>query len=272
MKLLLFNNIDEYKKFFDSAEKNMEDDIEYRVFKNFSANRILILAEHAFSERIAVPECGKGAYMGIGDKNTDMLARMAAFYSGAAYIIPWLSRRKIDFARDPEMVGKDNKLLAAISHSKPQQKRYITIHRDEGYLPVLLKYAELIKKLEPKFILSYHGMHRRHPSDISIGAGPDFAYLGGKAKTWEFVKYSKEKINEKIKELGFKFPLDIRMSRIFAGNINYTLAKYSKKGAICCQVEFNLRGRTSSKLGMPKRKFQLAGQLLPQCMKEFYGK
>ncbi len=133
MDILLFNNIGEYTKFFDSVEKNMKDDIEYRVFKNFSANRILILAEHAFSERIAVPECGKSAYIGIGDKNTDMLARMAAFYSGAAYIIPWLSRQKIDFARDPEMVGKDNKLLAAISHSKPQQNRYITIHSEASH-------------------------------------------------------------------------------------------------------------------------------------------
>jgi hypothetical protein len=39
MDILLFNNIGEYKKFFDSVEKNMEDGIERRIFDKFKENR-----------------------------------------------------------------------------------------------------------------------------------------------------------------------------------------------------------------------------------------
>ena len=65
MGLLLFNNITGYRVLFESLKKNKIGDIEYRLFKNFNKNRMLILAEHAFTERLAAPEYGKCVYIGV---------------------------------------------------------------------------------------------------------------------------------------------------------------------------------------------------------------
>ena len=271
MSILVFKNIEAYNKYFGSVDNNKINYIEHKTFKGYSKNRILITAEHAFTERIPDPRYGKGSYVGLGDKNTDILARMAAFSSSSAYIIPWASRYKVDFARDPRLIGKDTKLLVVVSQAKIPIKKYTTVHNDKNYLYLLIRYHNMIRDMKPKFVLSFHGMHKRHRTDISIGAGTNCSYLGGKEQARAFVTFVRNKTNEKLNEMGFKQPLDIRLSTLFLGTRNYMLNKFTKN-ATGCQVEFNLRGRTSEKRGMPIPKFQIAAQMIPECVKNFNWK
>lgn len=228
--ILIFKNINGYRKFFEKLGRRIDSNIEYKIFKNYEKNKILITAEHAFTERIRTPQYGKHAYIGLGDKNTDILAKIAAYSLQSAYMVPWISRYKVDFARNPQLIGKDNRLLVKVYRSTIPIKKYTKVHNDKKYLPFLMRYLYIIEKLKPNFILSYHGMHSRHPTDISLGAGPDYKYLGGRDQAKRFVSYLRHRINTELKEMGFKKPLNIRLSTLFLGTKNYMLNSFTKKG------------------------------------------
>lgn len=259
-----------------------EDGIEYCILDGFKDNRILFTAPHAFTSRIRMKKFGEGAYIGIGDKNTGKLARLAALHTNTAYIIPKVLRTEVDPSRPPEDLGKDLKLLVPILHSEKEKKTiYIPIHQNKSLEYILDRYHKLIGSFKPRGIVFIHGMHSRHKFDILLGFGENYIGINGKDKAFKFKKELINKTQRLFQKFGIKQELNIEVSKwLFVGKNNYPLEKYvieynkkHKKKRIGVNAEFNLRGRTSKEdKNLPTIRYQLALQTLADLTVEWNKK
>ncbi len=248
----------------------------------YKKTHVLITAEHAETARIPVigvkTKSGKKPFIPVGDKNTDKLAKLAAKSVHGAYILSHLPRTTIDMSRSPKELKKDVTIPVKIAGTKKMMAR-LMVHDSPKKELILKRYQRRVDKLHPEIIISYHGMHRRHKSDITLGFGPNKIYIGGRKYANLFTKYFNTRLKEALEIKNLKDGLKVRRSKyIFLGRANYTLKKnvslYNrkhKKKRMGIHVEFNLRGRTrKSSKEVPKLRYQVAAQVLARSAVEFW--
>jgi hypothetical protein len=255
-KFLTFPTSYRLKQFLERKITPMVlNDIEYAILEKFRFNRILFTAEHAVVKKIELKEFGKNAYITIGEKNTDLLAKLAAFHIRSAYIFPLFSRLDADASRNPNDIGKGLTLLTRIWKSKKQKRTRVLIHSNPAFLPHLNRYHKIIERLNPKAVISIHGMNIKRKFDVLFGFAENYSAIGGKDLAFQF-KYSLLNFLEDVfHKLKLGPPPKIAISTwLLTGSKNYVLSKHvveynklSNENRIGMQVEFNWRGRVDKK-------------------------
>jgi hypothetical protein len=249
MNYLLFQSSESLESFLKRRVcPEVENKIEWCVMEKFPVNRILFTAEHAVVARIDMKEFGAKAYTRVGDKNTGLLARLAAHYTRSAYVIPRFLRTEADAARPPEDLGKGLRLFVRVFYSK-QATTYVPIHSNPAYLSCLEKYHQTIEQLNPKAIVSVHGMNVKRKFDVLFGFGENYECIGGKKEAFRFKNEFASYMDDVLK--GMNGNLNIAVSTwLLTGSRNYVLTKhvaeYNKmheNKRIGMQVEFNWKGR-----------------------------
>lgn len=271
---LLFASSDALERFLKRKMcPTVEDSIEYCVMEKFAGNRILITAEHAQTKKIMLEELGPKAYAGLGDKNTDILAKLGAYYLRSAYLMPLFIRTEADASRPPEDLGKGLRLFVKLMYAK-QRTGYIPIHTNPSMLKHLIKYHQTIEKLNPNVIISIHGLSVKREFDMLFGFGENYECIGGKGEAFMFKNEFTDYLDRIFSEIGIRSNLKIAVSTWrFTGSQNYVLSKHiiehnsavnnPKNKRIGLQVEFNWRGRVSEDdNSMPIIPYQIVVQAL----------
>lgn len=280
---LLFDSSEALERFLKRKMfPTTEDGIEYCIMERFAGNKILFTAEHAQTKSIEMKEFGPQAYAGLGDKNTDILAKLGAYYLRSAYIMPLFVRTDADAARPPEDLGKGLRLFVKLMYAK-QRTAFIPIHTNPSMLPKLNRYHELIDRLNPQVIISLHGLSVKREFDLLFGFGSDYETIGGKKEAFRFRDEFTNYLDGLFRQLGVHASLRIAVSTWrFTGSQNYVLTKHiiehnklidnkrvtdklleTRKKRIGLQVEFNWRGRVSeADISVPTVPYQLVVQAL----------
>ncbi len=270
---LIFGSSDAMNRFFKrKISPTVTESIEYCVMEKFRVCRVLFTAEHAQTDRIPLPEVGKKAYIGVGDKNTGVLAKIGAYYLRSAYIMPRFIRTDADASRPPEDLGKGLRLFVRPKYAD-QKTMYVPIHSNRSFLPKLKEYHSIIKKIDPRVIISIHGISIKRKFDLLFGFGEDYKCIGGKKEAFRFRSEFTDYLDRVFRETGVRANLKIGVSTWrFTGSQNYVLTKHVidynkkaplKKKRIGLQVEMNLRGRMMrGDEGIPTFPYQLTIQTL----------
>jgi hypothetical protein len=271
---LLFASSDALERFLKRKLcPTASDGIEYCVMERFAGNRILFTAEHAQTKKIMMTDFGPRAYAGVGDKNTDVLAKLGSYYLRSAYLVPLFVRTEADASRPPEDLGRGLRLFVRLGYAN-QRKSYIPIHADSSMLSALNEYHETIESLNPSTIVSVHGMNVKREFDMVFGFGEDYESIGGKREAFRFKNEFTDYLDRIFRELGVRTNLKIAVSTWrFTGSQNYVLTKHivehnrntndPKNKRIGLQVEFNWRGRVDKNdKTIPTIPYQLVVQAL----------
>ena len=279
----MFKTLKELKSFLHRKINPVtENKIEYYVMERFLKNKILFTAEHASTDEIVVKnKIGKEEIIFIGDKNTDLLAKLAANYLRSAYIFPLFERTRADASRPPEDLGKGLRLFVKVfpKTGKGESKTScLLIHKDKTYLPYLMEYHRLIDQLNPKALVSIHGMSSKRKFDVLFGFGDDYLSIGGEKEAFRFKDEFIYFIDKVFSQMGIRNNLEIAVSTwLFKGSKNYVLTKhiidYNKKNKdkrIGMQVEFNWSGRVKDYQKDPVP--TLTYQILVQALGDFIFK
>jgi hypothetical protein len=275
--MVLLRTSEDMNSFLRKFKPILKNKIEYEVLGNYSKNKILIIAEHAETKKLFLPEYGSKAFIGIGDKNTDKLAKLASHRIRCAYIIPRILRTQVDLSRSYKEF-REASLSAGLFNAEGDRKARIPIHMDIDKASILFFFHNKIEDLNPKAILSFHGMHPRYKPDIILGFGPKRKYFD---RPFEFREFLQTRLKDAFSSLGLENGLDIKISKnLFTGTKNYTLYKHvkefnenSRKKRLGIHVEFNLRGRlTKTTKELPKLRYQVAAQVLAECLEEWLRK
>lgn len=273
---LVFGSSDAMKRFFSrKLSPTTTDAIEYCSMERYRGNRILFTAEHAQTKRIPLGEVSKRAYIGIGDKNTGVLAKIGAYYLRSAYLMPIFIRTDADASRPPQDLGIGLRLFVRPSYAG-QKTMYIPIHSNRGFISKLHEYHRTIDRLDPRVIISVHGISIKREFDLLFGFGEDYDTIGGKKEAFRFRHEFTEYLGRVFRETGVKANLKIAVSTWrFTGSQNHVLTEHiiehnrsaasndPKRRRIGFQVEMNLRGRmTREDEELPTIPYQLAIQAL----------
>lgn len=271
---IVFGSSDAMNRFFTrKMSPTVNDSVEYHVMEKFRGNRILFTAEHAQTKRLALDGARKKAYIGVGDKNTGVLAKIGAYYLRSAYIMPRFIRTEADASRPPEDLGVGLRLFVRPSYAN-EKTVYIPIHKDKSMLPKLNEYHRTIERLDPRAIISVHGISVKREFDLLFGFGENYETIGGKKEAFRFRHEFTEYLDRIFRETNVRANLKIAVSTWrFTGSQNHVLTKHiiehnrsktdSKKNRIGFQVEMNLRGRrTKGDAGLPTIPYQLTTQAL----------
>jgi len=271
---LIFGSSEAMERFFKrKISPLINDGVEYCVMERFAGNRILFTAEHAQTEKAMLKELGAKAYAGVGDKNTDILAKLGAYYLRSAYIMPLFLRTEADASRPPEDLGKGLRLFVKPKYAT-QDISYIPIHTDPSFRKKLNEYHKTIEKLDPKAIISVHGLNVKREFDLLFGFGEDYKCIGGKKEAFRFRNEFTDYLDRVFRETGVQANLKIAVSTWrFTGSQNYILTKHviehnesigsEKKKRVGLQVELNFRGRVVSEdTQLPTIPYQLMIQAL----------
>jgi hypothetical protein len=272
---LLFASSDALKRFLGrKISPTMKNGIEYCIMEKFAGNRILFTAEHAQTKKVMLKDLGPRAYTGVGDRNTDVLAKLGAYYLRSAYLIPLFVRTDADASRPPEYLGKGLRLFVRAKNSK-QKKVYIPIHNNPSKLPDLLEYHKTIETLKPRTIVSVHGLNVKRDFDVLFGFGEDYKCIGGKKEAFKFKNEFINYLDRVFSDVGIRENLKIAVSTWrFTGSLNHVLTKHviehnkyfgdnPKNKRIGMQVELNYRGRVSKDdKDIPTIPYQLLVQVL----------
>ncbi len=206
-------------------------------------NGVLIIAPHAGKKKLQLSE---EEYITLGEKNTDALTVVASANTGAGFIIVKVPRDEADFARPPELLGTGARAKLATSMGRA---RVITTHNNPVWQPVLEKFHKLITEIQPRFLLTYHGMSSR-AFDVLLGFGKDRRYIGG----WENAKKFRENIQEFLQKWDVEVKIGISKKKL-TGESDYILNHYTAKfGIPGALVEYNWQGRKGE---IPSREYQL---------------
>jgi hypothetical protein len=273
---IVFGSSEAMNRFFRrKISPTVNDSVEYFVMEKFRGNRILFTAEHAQTKRIGLEGAGKKAYIGIGDKNTEVLAKIGAYYLRSAYIVPRFIRTEADASRPPEDLGIGLRLFVKPSYAG-QKTMYIPIHSNKSFLVRLNEYHRTIEQLDPRAIISVHGISMKREFDLLFGFGEDYETIGGKKEAFRFRHEFTEYLDSIFRETGIRANLKIAVSTWrFTGSQNHVLTKHiiehnrtkskgdPRKKRIGFQVEMNLRGRhTKGDDDLPTIPYQLTIQAL----------
>ncbi|MDI6806555.1 MAG: hypothetical protein QMD14_01920 [Candidatus Aenigmarchaeota archaeon] len=270
MSFFTFGSLDELRSFLGrKIHPQVVEEVEYFVMERFPIKKVLFTAEHAVSKEIPMKEYGKNAYIVIGDKNTDTLAKLAAYYIKSAYVATLFSRIDADAARDTMELGKGLRLFVRVFNSEKQPSIYVPIHSNKSYLSNLRRYHRVIEELNPKTIISIHGMHVGRKFDMLFGFDKNYGGIGGKENAFRFKREFISFLDGVFSELGIRNNLEIAVSTwLFTGSRNYVLTKHviehnkkSKEKRIGMQVEFNWKGRVGE-IAIPTIPYQVAVQAL----------
>lgn len=270
MSYMTFNSSESLNSFLRrKVYPTVVDKIEYCTMEKFPANRILFTAEHAVSDKIELKEFGRNAYTNVGDVNTGVLAKLAAFNLRSAYLLPLFLRTEADASRPPEDLGKGLRLFTRVSQSKTQATTFVPIHNNARLLPSLEKYHKTIEQLDPNAIISIHGMNVKRKFDVLFGFGEDYNLIGGKKQAFKFKNEFAIFLDEIFHNLKLN-ALQIAVSTwLLTGSRNYVLSnhvmEYNKKHEkkrIGMQVEFNWRGRVREDDPIPSISYQIVVQTL----------
>ena len=269
---LVFRSSKDLESFFKRKfEPIRGGGIEYCVFSNYKKNRLLFTAEHAVTKKVFLPSLGKEAYAGVGDVNADILAKLGAFFNKGAYIMPLFCRTDADASRDPKDLGKGLRLFVHTHKTKKQKYVFLPIHRKREFLPYLLNYHKTIESLNPKFLISVHGISVKRKFDLILGFGENYMGIGGKKNAFRFKIEFLEFLDEVFHSLGMENNLEIAVSTWrFTGSMNFVLTShvidYNKKNPdkrFGFQVEFNYKGRVyNSDKRLPSPEYQITIQAL----------
>lgn len=271
---LLFGSSSDLERFFSRKIcPIIGKDIDYCVMQNYDAKRILFTAEHAQTERHMLPHLGGRAYAGVGDKNTDALAKIGAYYLRSAYILPLFIRTEADASRPPEELGNGLRLFVKPKYAS-QETTYIPIHKDRAASKKLEEYHNTIGRLNPKTIVSVHGIGEKREFDLLFGFGEDYEAIGGKKEAFRFKNQFTEFLDDVFREASIRTNLKIGVSTWrFTGSQNYTLTRHviehnrrtthEKDKRLGMQIELNFRGRVDKKdRELPTFPYQLMVQAL----------
>jgi len=234
----VFSTKQEFERFFSKFGEEVCKGVELVKFEGYEKNRVLIIAPHAGIKGVKVRVDGVEREVHVGDENTHILAKVAAWNLGSAALISYVPRDTADFARDPEMLGKELFLPLSVPTHKGRKKILVRIHRDRRYYEALKKFHREIEKLDPKFILSYHGMGPRFRTDVLLGFGEGRKYIGGVKNAFKF----RELVRKYEKKMGIDFTVKIAKRRLL-GRCEYNLAAHVREGRFGALVEFNYRLR-----------------------------
>lgn len=271
---LTFKTSEELDNFLKrKTEPTVKDKIEYYVMERFSGSKILFTAEHAMQKVINTTYGGVRGHIHIGDKNTDLLAKLGAFYLRSAYIFPMFVRTSADASRPPEELGKGLRLFTRIFTKTSAKTTFIPIHQDVTYLPYLMKYHELIEQLNPRAIISVHGMNEKREFDVLFGFGEDYEAIGGRKEAFMFKNAFAVFMDKVFAETGTKQKIKIALStKLLTGSKNYILTKHviehnrnvdEKNKRFGVQVEFNWKGRVKTgDISRPTIPYQIVVQAL----------
>jgi hypothetical protein len=284
--MILFENKRKMEEFFkQSVKPEIREKVEWCKFENYDSNPVIFTAEHAFTKVFQYKKLGENARLVFGDTNTGWLARIAAFYLRSCYIIPRFQRIDADAARNPVLLSKGTEYRARVLNGDRPFVR-VVIHKNKKYLPYLQYYHKIIENLEPKAILSIHGMDDRPKSkyDILLGFGKNKRYILGTKNAFKFRKEFVKRLTKAIvasdllEQGGGEFAEGIKVGvskSLFTGESNYILNKFvgqfnerHESKRIGVHVEFTRRGRISKKK-IPCLEFQLAVQVLAQMLGEW---
>ncbi len=252
---LLFASYDAFQRFLSrKMTPEIEGAVEYCIMRKYPGRRILFTAEHAQTTRIPLKDHGEDAYAGVGDWNTDVLTKMGSYYLDSAYLIPKFVRTKADASRPPEELGNGLRLFVKPKNSD-SKSAYVPIHKDKSFLDKLKRYHEVISEIEPKGVISVHGINRKRKFDMLFGFGEDYGGIGSKKRAFQFKNRFIDYLDSVFSDFGVKADLKIGVSTWrFTGSQNHVLTthviNHNKKAGkddkrIGMQVEMNLRGRAS---------------------------
>lgn len=244
--------------------------VEYCIMERFVGNKILFTAEHAQTKRLMMENLGPRAYVGVGDTNTGILAKIGSYYMRSAYIYPMFVRTEADASRPPKELDRGLRLFVKPLKSK-RGAAYLPIHKNKNMITHLKNYHSIIEKLDPNILISVHGIGSKREFDMLFGFGEDYEAIGGKKEAFRFKNEFITYLEKVFRDINIRKGLKIGVSTWrFTGSQNFVLNKhvigYNRKHAkkrIGMQVEMNFRGRVSTKENpIPTLQYQIAIQAL----------
>jgi len=251
----------------------------FEALEDYSRSRMLIVAEHAQTARIESPKHGKKAYIGIGDANTATLAKLAAWHSQSAYIIPTILRTELDLARPSDAEGMKLRVLPFMAdEGREEAESHVPISTNKSLMHIFEFYHKTIESMNPRIMLSYHGMHSHRQADVLLGFGPDRSYIGGGKNAFSFRRFFVKRLKDRLKERNVRIDISVKVSKsLFTGSKNYTLYRHVKEHnekngdrRFGIHVEFNRHGRVMKEHpSLPKLRYQIAAQVLAECAEEW---
>ena len=217
-------------------------EIEFQSLENYPARRILFTAEHPKVNHFPELEAW------VGEKDTDLLAKLAALHLRSAFLVSWIPRHEADAARDPAQLGKGLRLWLKTRNGKTI---FVPIHRNPAYFGKLVFFHKKIQELKPRILVSIHGTHRSRKFDLLLGFGANYEGIGGKKAALEFKLKFLDYLDKVFSELGLREDFKVGVGKLrFAGGVNYVLDKHvvefnksSGEKRIGVQAEFNWKIR-----------------------------
>ena len=219
-----------------SAEhETLSDGVDFFSFGNLP---ILVLVPHAGGESLEVSSEGKKVTFNVEETNTDLLGAIAAKSIGANLLVSRVPRNRADFARNPDLLGKE--MFAQLGHSSLEKPFKIKTHQDISYKQALEKFHKKIETLNPKFIMAFHGMRNRR-FDVLLGFGKQRQYIKGIENSRKF----KQNVIEKLNNPNIKVGISVKK---LLGESEYNLKHHVENKRLGVLCEFNYDGRKKNKL------------------------
>jgi len=194
--------------------------------------------------------------------------------------MPLFCRIDADASRDPKELGKGLRLFVHTHGTKKQKYVFLPIHRNKNFLPYLINYHKIIESLNPRILISVHGVSIKRKFDLILGFGRNYMGIGGKKNAFKFKIEFLEFLDRVFNSLGMKNNLEIVVSTWrFTGSMNFVLTShvidYNKKNSdkrrLGFQVEFNYRGRVSKfDKRLPSPEYQVTIQALGLFSLQWY--
>ncbi|MBR9681906.1 MAG: hypothetical protein GOV00_03870 [Candidatus Altiarchaeota archaeon] len=201
---------------------------------SFGKTPVLIVAPHIGGEKVKVTAEGKAVTFNMCEWATDVLAAVAAKDIGGQLMVSRIPRNKIDFARNPEELGKD--VIARLGHSQLSAPVRVPVHSDLSGKKLLLNFHNKIAEISPKFILTYHGMMNKK-YDVLFGFGRRKQYIGGLLNSYKFRAGIKAHLPKKSGLM-----LGISWKKL-TGESDFILKSHVHRPVRGALVEFNKWGR-----------------------------
>lgn len=214
-------------------------DIEYHI----GDEPVLFIAPHRGEMKVEVKDLeGNLRKLHLGEVGTGHLVKLAAREVNGSYLVVHVPRLKADFARDPKFLGKGEKFRQNLQG----KKIWFESHKDTNYAGLLKKFHDLIKKINPDFIIDIHNMGSRKV-DAKLGFGRDRRYINGSDNALKFR-------DELLKRL--EKPLEVLVSKVeLTGESEYILNKY-EKNRLAMLIELSRPRGLDEEKGVYKPEFQ----------------
>lgn len=214
-------------------------------FYSFGSKPLLFLVPHAGGKRVEVSAQGKNITVNVSESGTHILAALAARSVGGKLIVSRVPRTEVDFARAPDQLGGDVK--ARLGHPDVLEPFHVRTHRDGSKRELLEDYHRCIEKVDPDFLLAYHGM-RNTKFDVLLGFGSERQYIGGSDNALRFRSWVRDLMGYSGDQ-GEKSTETPRVGvsiNVLTGESEYNLNRHTGGSRDGVLVEFDKSGRCGS--------------------------